>query len=810
MVVVSWIGYNKGEYGGWDDFDRSNALRSKNGILGDWLQNWENDRGKSLLVMGFGVVFAWSVARPRALWWVCLPLCGFMLLLFFHDYTTQDESSRSRSRSTATPNSNKTSSEQDGIRIKSSLTNQFAILYDVMLNFLSLDKSAQETLSVHNDISFGDLWQYLKTIKAAVSKSNKSTESESSSKEFKLEPQIWRRILEEDGLDGAGVSDPKLGYAVSKSSPVVAGAKDITLRKSERQRKSSESRTKELITNGYSQQSLVAELGQGKLNGRKTHSGPVQSAHGQEREINIVDLERSRKGDNNQGEEWRRKVRSQNSDESASEEPSTTNCGYERDQRPHKDGSVSLQLGSSKRSEEFGLEGQKSSSNYRGMISQSAEHQDEEYAGQQRFDVLHNYTRGNSQAVNNHVNVPMPSSGINERVKNPLTTSAAGNEGIVIEHGLLQTDKSSSFFLDGTNILQTSLHLSEASMIEEPRISTQDGSHERRGNVNDRYGEQNGVTEKKSLVDNSDSDCYTQAAVSRRKVAANSSQSEHSETPKAQDLPFSENVKEFFQMCLDKGGALLKDAKKGLQGKSEVVDAEGMLYEAAVIFSTASALDPSSLVAVGQWGNTLLVHGEFKLKLSQELRSLLQSRNYSLSKKAQRYQPDELRLAMMDRDTIAETLHQVCEECDKLLVEAGRKYRKALLLDKYDLRSLYNWGLALCFRAQLFSGGGERALKTADKIYLAAIDKFEAVMGISETYAPDALFSWGLALRNRSHMRTIGSKERIRLLQQARQLFEDALKFNPNHGQAKTAAVSCIDELKELELCTFLTSTCAN
>ncbi|GLJ55762.1 hypothetical protein SUGI_1197450 [Cryptomeria japonica] len=109
-----------------------------------------------------------------------------------------------------------------------------------------------------------------------------------------------------------------------------------------------------------------------------------------------------------------------------------------------------------------------------------------------------------------------------------------------------------------------------------------------------------------SLVDNSDSDCYTQAAVSRRKVAANSSQSEHSETPKAQDLPFSENVKKFFQMCLDKGGALMKDAKKGLQGKSEVVDAEGMLYEAADIFSTASALDPSSLVAVGQWGTPCL------------------------------------------------------------------------------------------------------------------------------------------------------------------------------------------------------------
>lgn len=51
-------------------------------------------------------------------------------------------------------------------------------------------------------------------------------------------------------------------------------------------------------------------------------------------------------------------------------------------------------------------------------------------------------------------------------------------------------------------------------------------------------------------------------------------------------------------------------------------------------------------------------------------------------------------------------LQKVCEECEELLVEAGRKFRLALSLDKMDMRALYNWGLALCHRAQLISEEG--------------------------------------------------------------------------------------------------------
>jgi hypothetical protein len=82
-------------------------------------------------------------------------------------------------------------------------------------------------------------------------------------------------------------------------------------------------------------------------------------------------------------------------------------------------------------------------------------------------------------------------------------------------------------------------------------------------------------------------------------------------------------------------------------------------------------------------------------------------------------------------------LQKVCEECEELLVEAGRKFRLALSLDKMDMRALYNWGLALCHRAQLISEEGMKtSAQDADRVYLAAIDKFKAILGTSQEYAP--------------------------------------------------------------------------
>ncbi|GMP74703.1 hypothetical protein CsSME_00032048 [Camellia sinensis var. sinensis] len=69
-----------------------------------------------------------------------------------------------------------------------------------------------------------------------------------------------------------------------------------------------------------------------------------------------------------------------------------------------------------------------------------------------------------------------------------------------------------------------------------------------------------------------------------------------------------------------------------------------------------------------------------------------------------------------------------------LLVEAGRKYRLALSIDGNDTRALYNWGLALSFRAQLIADIGPEAAVDADKIFLAASDKFDAMVSKSNVY----------------------------------------------------------------------------
>ncbi|KAL3696926.1 hypothetical protein R1sor_011002 [Riccia sorocarpa] len=252
---------------------------------------------------------------------------------------------------------------------------------------------------------------------------------------------------------------------------------------------------------------------------------------------------------------------------------------------------------------------------------------------------------------------------------------------------------------------------------------------------------------------------------------------------------------EKFERLLDEGDALLEEGMKGLEGRIEVGVAERLLYEAASLFEGALEIDPSSVMAVGLWGNTLLVHGELKLRLSQQLRSMLPSpSSYSLIRSKGGLEGDD------QREALEMTLQGVCEECEELLVDAGRKYRKALSLDRTDMRALYNWGLALCYRGQLIADeGGERAIEDADKVYMAAIDKFEAMLGISQEYAAGALYNWGLAMRDRARLRPMGDRDRVKLLLQAKELFQDSVRLDPNNGQARAAVTAAVAELQELK-----------
>ncbi|KAL0353138.1 UNVERIFIED_CONTAM: hypothetical protein Sangu_0895100 [Sesamum angustifolium] len=250
-----------------------------------------------------------------------------------------------------------------------------------------------------------------------------------------------------------------------------------------------------------------------------------------------------------------------------------------------------------------------------------------------------------------------------------------------------------------------------------------------------------------------------------------------------------------FNRYVAEANNLLKEAKGCLIQQVDDGRAEHALHKSAILLLKAIDMRPMSLLAVGQLGNTYLLHGELKLRMSRELRSLLARPNPLLDDewgKGLNRSGDQL----ANKDKVTSALVNACEECEELLIKAGRKYKLALSIDGNDMRALYNWGLALSFRAQLIADIGPSAARDADKVFLAAIDKFDAMMSKSNVYAPDALFRWGATLQHRSQLRPRHSREKIKLLQQARQLYEDALHMDSGNPQLQGALSSCISELE--------------
>lgn len=174
---------------------------------------------------------------------------------------------------------------------------------------------------------------------------------------------------------------------------------------------------------------------------------------------------------------------------------------------------------------------------------------------------------------------------------------------------------------------------------------------------------------------------------------------DESEVPSPSSSSISDDV--VFDRYLTEANDLLQQAKQFMRDGCEKDRAEIILYKSAKLLSNAIAMKPASLLAVGQLGNTYLLHGELKLRISRELRTLLYRSSPSSVGKW-----DRLRDQMGNRSEITSGLINVCEECEELLVEAGRKYRLALSIDGNDVRALYNWGLALNFRAQLIADIG--------------------------------------------------------------------------------------------------------
>lgn len=160
-----------------------------------------------------------------------------------------------------------------------------------------------------------------------------------------------------------------------------------------------------------------------------------------------------------------------------------------------------------------------------------------------------------------------------------------------------------------------------------------------------------------------------------------------------------------FNKYLMEANDLLKQARDLMKYRRDEEHVEVVLCQSASLLAKATTMKPMSLLAVGQLGNTYLLHGELKLRISRELRRLLAG-NEPLSIGKWVEIMEGLDDSITRRDKLTSILISVCEECEELLVMAGRKYRMALSIDRNDVRALYNWGLALSFRAQLIADVG--------------------------------------------------------------------------------------------------------
>ncbi|RWW71071.1 hypothetical protein BHE74_00021213 [Ensete ventricosum] len=241
------------------------------------------------------------------------------------------------------------------------------------------------------------------------------------------------------------------------------------------------------------------------------------------------------------------------------------------------------------------------------------------------------------------------------------------------------------------------------------------------------------------------------------------------------DEEFNQNVKE--------ASELQRKARVYMKSQTDEAATDALLYRSAILLSTAVALKPMSLLAIGQLGNTYLLHGELKLKISRELRVLLSKSDAILKQKLCSLRLKKLDIHNMSRENVAAVLIDVCEECEELLVEAGRKYRMALSIDRSDVRALYNWGLALSYRAQLIADIGPVSIN----LTLSRRNK-NAVLHA-------ALYRWGIVLQQRSNLRRNNRGEKLKLLQQAKSLFEDVLYVESDNRLAREALSSCLLEL---------------
>ena len=107
---------------------------------------------------------------------------------------------------------------------------------------------------------------------------------------------------------------------------------------------------------------------------------------------------------------------------------------------------------------------------------------------------------------------------------------------------------------------------------------------------------------------------------------------------------------------------------------------------------------------------------------------------------------------------------------ERLLVEAGEKYRTALAIDPENAQTLYYWGNVLFAQARLKEGS------EADRLFAETYNKYQAALGINPGFL-EALNNWGNALTAQAQTRD--GTEADRLFAQGYEVYQAALRIKP-------------------------------
>lgn len=151
-----------------------------------------------------------------------------------------------------------------------------------------------------------------------------------------------------------------------------------------------------------------------------------------------------------------------------------------------------------------------------------------------------------------------------------------------------------------------------------------------------------------------------------------------------------------YQGLIEDGRALYKEALKVLEGKLEIGIAENLFQQSIEILERAVSRSPGmrEIEAMEECGNALFGFGEMKLRSVQDFGSLLWgSGRQALDIREWPEGGNEENLEIF--------IGELAQDCEDLLVQAGRMYRSVLSVQPGHGKALLNWGLALSFRAEL-------------------------------------------------------------------------------------------------------------